>query len=54
MSNPGLVSARIQAETGRSSTVKAFTFKLDGHTITPNKIDDRLPKVTDEEQRLAL
>ena len=54
MTNPGLVSARIEAETRQSSTLNAFTFKLDGKAITPNEIDDRLTKVTDVKRRLAL
>lgn len=39
MTNPGLVAARIEAETRQASTLNGFTFTLHGQPITPNQID---------------
>ncbi len=54
MTNPDLVRARIEAETRQASTLNGFTFMLDGQSITPNEIDERLEKLTDLPQRLAV
>ena len=54
MTNPELVAARIEAETKQASTLNGFTFKLNGQPITTNEIDDRLEKLTDLPQRLAV
>ncbi len=51
MTNPGLVAARIDAETKQASTMNGFTFQLDGKTVTANQIDDQLVSLTDLAQR---
>jgi peptidyl-dipeptidase A len=42
MTNPDLVTARIEAETQQASTLNSFTFTLQGRPITPNQIDNFL------------
>jgi peptidyl-dipeptidase A len=54
MTNPELVSARIEAETKQASTMNGFTFHLAGRAISANEIDDQLVKLTDARQRLAV
>jgi peptidyl-dipeptidase A len=54
MTNPALVTARIEAETKQASTMNGFTFHYDGKPITANEIDDQLQSLTDLGQRRAL
>ena len=54
MTNPGLVAARIEAETQQSSTLNSFVFKLKGKPITANEIDDLLLKSKDLVERRAV
>jgi len=54
MTNPGLVAARIEAETQQSSTLNSFVFKLKGKPITVNEIDDLLLKSKDLAERQAV
>jgi peptidyl-dipeptidase A len=42
MTNPDLVSRRIEAEVKQASTMNGFTFKLGSRPITPNEIDHLL------------
>ncbi|MFO1499660.1 MAG: M2 family metallopeptidase [Verrucomicrobiota bacterium] len=42
MTNPDLVSARIEAETRQASILNSFAFRLDGKPITANEIDNAL------------
>lgn len=42
MTNPGLVAARIEAETQQASTLNSFVFKFHGEPITANQIDNQL------------
>jgi peptidyl-dipeptidase A len=54
MTNPALVTARIEAETKQASTMNGFVFHFDGKPITANQIDDQLVSLTDLAQRRAL
>lgn len=54
MTNPDLVSARIDAETAQSSTLNSFTFRLAGRPITANEIDEELVTQKDLRKRLAV
>jgi peptidyl-dipeptidase A len=54
MTDPELVSARIEAETKQASTLNGFTFTLGGKPITANEIDERLEQLTDLAQRRAV
>jgi peptidyl-dipeptidase A len=42
MTDPGLVKARIAAETQQASILNSFTFRLNGKPITANEIDNAL------------
>ncbi len=54
MTNPYLVSRRIQAETRQASLMNSFQFKYKGKPITANQIDDLLSKSTDLNERKAV
>jgi peptidyl-dipeptidase A len=54
MTNPDLVSRRIEAETKQASTMNGYVFTLDGQPITANAIDDSLTALTDVKRRLAV
>ncbi|HVP39321.1 MAG TPA: M2 family metallopeptidase [Candidatus Saccharimonadales bacterium] len=54
MTNPALVSARIDAETKQASIMNSFEFKLNGKPISANDIDNQLASLTDVQQRLAV
>jgi peptidyl-dipeptidase A len=51
MTNPDLVSKRVEAETKQASLMNSFVFKLDGQPITANKIDDLLDTSVDLNER---
>ena len=51
MTNPKLVSDRIEAETAQSSTLNSFTFKRGGKPITVNEIDKVLQTSRDLNER---
>src|SRR5438132_9769969 len=51
MTNPDLVAKRVAAETKQASIMNSFEFKLDGHKITANEIDDKLEKSADLGER---
>ncbi len=51
MTNPKLVSDRIEAETRQSSTLNAFEFKFRGKPITANEIDNLLQSSTNLAER---
>src|SRR5437867_4923066 len=54
MTNPDLVAKRVAAETKQASIMNSFEFKLDGHKITANEIDDKLEKSADLGERKAV
>src|SRR5947208_6924308 len=54
MTNPDLVSKRVQAETKQSSILNSFEFKLNGQKITANEIDNKLEKSSDLNERKAV
>ncbi|MBI5838441.1 MAG: M2 family metallopeptidase [Candidatus Eisenbacteria bacterium] len=54
MTNPALVTARIESETQQASTLNGFTFKLGGQPITANDIDGKLRDLTGVPERLAV
>jgi hypothetical protein len=54
MTNPDLVSKRVEAETKQASILNSFEFKLNGQKITANEIDNKLEKSTDLEERKAV
>ena|SRR5437773_7806888 len=54
MTNPDLVSKRVQAETKQASILNSFEFKLNGQKITANEIDNKLEKSTDLNERRAV
>ncbi|PYK72173.1 MAG: hypothetical protein DME44_05260, partial [Verrucomicrobia bacterium] len=54
MTNPDLVSKRVQAETKQSSILNSFEFKLNGQKITANDIDNKLEKSSDLNERKAV
>ncbi len=54
MTNPDLVSKRVEAETKQSSILNSFEFKLNGQPITANKIDNMLTTSTDLAERKAV
>ncbi|CAA9268903.1 MAG: Dipeptidyl carboxypeptidase [uncultured Chthoniobacterales bacterium] len=51
MTNPPLVTARVEAETKQSSTLNGFEFKLGGQPISANDIDTKLDTSTDLDER---
>src|SRR4051812_29269263 len=54
MTNPELVTKRVEAETKQASILNSFEFKLNGKTITANDIDNLLEKSTDLAERKAV
>src|SRR4051812_13419325 len=54
MTNPELVTRRVEAETKQSSILNSFEFKLNGKTVTANDIDNQLEKSTDLAERKAV
>src|SRR3989442_1331064 len=54
MTNPDLVSKRVQAETKQASILNSFEFKLNGQKITANDIDNKLEKSSDLAERKAV
>src|ERR1700746_2409137 len=54
MTNPDLVTKRVDAETKQSSILNSFEFKLNGQKITANDIDNKLEKSTDLAERKAV
>src|SRR5436190_22749502 len=54
MTNPDLVSKRVEAETKQTSILNSFEFKLNGKTVTANDIDNLLEKSTDLAERKAV
>jgi peptidyl-dipeptidase A len=54
MTNPGLVAARVAAETQQASTMNGFEFKLNGKPVTTNQIDDLLESSHDLAERRAV
>src|SRR3989442_1380502 len=54
MTNPDLVSKRVQAETKQASILNSFEFKLNGQKITANEIDNKLEKSNDLAERKAV
>lgn len=54
MTNPDLVTRRVEAETKQASLLNSFEFKLNGEKITANDIDNKLAKSTDLAERKAV
>jgi len=54
MTNPGLVAARVAAETQQASILNSFEFKLHGKVVTANQIDDLLETTGDLAERRAI
>src|SRR5438045_3325543 len=54
MTNPDLVTKRVQAETKQASILNSFEFKLNGQKITANEIDNKLEKSSDLTERKAV
>src|SRR5438876_4575877 len=54
MTNPDLVSKRVEAETKQASILNSFEFKLNGKTVTANDIDNKLEKSSDLNERKAV
>jgi peptidyl-dipeptidase A len=54
MTNPKLVSDRIDAEVAQASTLNGYEFKLNGKPITVNEIDNLLQSSTDLKERQAV
>lgn len=54
MTNPDLVTRRIEAEVRQASALNTFEFRLDGRVITPNEIDNRLQTSRDLGERRAV
>jgi len=54
MTNPDLVSKRVEAETKQASILNSFEFKLNGEKITANDIDNKLEKSSDLNERKAV
>src|SRR2546428_2063642 len=54
MTNPELVTKRVEAETKQASILNSFEFKLNGQKITANDIDNKLEKSTDLSERRAV
>src|SRR6266849_10947032 len=54
MTNPDLVSKRVEAETKQSSILNSFEFKLNGQKITANDIDNKLRTSNDLAERKAV
>ena len=54
MTNPPLVSARVEGETKQASLLNSFEFKLHDKPITVNEIDDAMNTLTDLKERQAV
>src|SRR5204862_5036406 len=54
MTNPELVTKRVEAETKQASLLNSFEFKLNGEKITANDIDNKLEKSSDLVERKAV
>ena len=54
MTNPDLVTKRVEAETKQASILNSFEFKLNGQKITANDIDNKLEKSNDLAERKAI
>src|SRR6266704_62104 len=54
MTNPELVTKRVEAETKQASILNSFEFKLNGQKITANDIDNKLEKSSDLNERKAV
>src|SRR5205823_11908793 len=54
MTNPELVTKRVEAETKQASLLNSFEFKLNGQKITANEIDNKLDKSSDLAERKAV
>src|SRR5438067_3800465 len=54
MTNPDLVSKRVEAETKQASILNSFEFKFNGQKITANDIDNKLEKSSDLNERKAV
>src|SRR5213080_106182 len=54
MTNPDLVTKRVEGETKQASILNSFEFKLNGQKITANDIDNKLEKSTDLTERKAV
>lgn len=54
MTNPDLVSKRVEAETKQASLMNGFEFKLNGQKITANDIDNKLEQSSDLSERKAV
>jgi peptidyl-dipeptidase A len=54
MTNPELVSKRIEAETAQASTLNGFSFKLKGKPVSTNDIDKVLEESRDLGERRAV
>jgi peptidyl-dipeptidase A len=54
MTNPDLVTKRVEAETKQASILNRFEFKLNGQKITANDIDNKLEKSSDLAERKAV
>src|SRR5207244_8011829 len=54
MTNPELVTKRVEAETKQASLLNSFEFKLNGQKITANEIDNKLEKSNDLAERKAV
>src|SRR5207237_8627610 len=54
MTNPELVTKRVEAETKQASILNSFEFKLDGQPITANQIDDKLDSTSALNERKAV
>ncbi|HEY2627143.1 MAG TPA: M2 family metallopeptidase, partial [Candidatus Udaeobacter sp.] len=54
MTNPDLVAKRVAAETKQASILNSFEFKLNGHKIAANDIDNKLEKSLDLNERKAV
>lgn len=51
MTNPALVTARIDAETQQASVMNGYVFQLHGRPVTANDIDDTLMAANDLDER---
>src|SRR5207253_6537615 len=54
MTNPELVTKRVEVETKQASILNSFEFKLNGQKITANEIDNKLEKSTDLNERKSV
>src|SRR5437764_10557297 len=54
MTNPDLVTRRVEAETRQASIMNSFDFKLNGQKVTANDIDNKLERSNDLAERKAV